>query len=66
MKANVGKADKVVRVIIGITAGVLGIVFKSWWGLLGIIPLSTAFISWCPIYAPFGISTIAKPKIPKS
>ncbi len=57
MKCNVGKTDKVIRVIIGLAIGAAGFYFKSWWGLIGIVPIFTALISWCPLYLPFGIQT---------
>ncbi len=57
MKCNVGKTDKVIRIIIGLSIGAAGIYFKSWWGLVGIIPVFTALVSWCPLYFPFRIST---------
>ncbi len=57
MKCNVGKTDKIIRVIIGLVIIVIGIYYQSWWGLLAIIPLFTAAVSWCPLYLPFGIST---------
>ncbi len=57
MKCNVGKTDKIVRVILGIVIGVIGIYFKSWWGLIGLIPIITALVGFCPLYAPFKIST---------
>lgn len=57
MKRNVGKADRTIRVLLGIAIIGIGIYFKSWWGLLGIIPLFTATLGWCPAYLPFGIST---------
>ncbi|RJQ46619.1 MAG: DUF2892 domain-containing protein [Nitrospiraceae bacterium] len=57
MTKNIGRADKIVRIIAGITALALGIYLKSWWGVIGIIPLLTAFISWCPAYSVFGVST---------
>ena len=57
MKKNVGSVDRVVRIVLALVIFVLGIVFESWWGLLGLIPLLTAFFSWCPVYLPFGIST---------
>jgi hypothetical protein len=28
-----------------------------WWGLVGILPLATSLMRWCPAYAPFGIDT---------
>ena len=58
MKPNVGKADKVVRYTLGILIIAGGIYYQSWWAVIGIVPILTAAISWCPIYAPFGISTV--------
>jgi len=57
MKANVGKIDKIVRVILGLAIGTVGLLNHSWLGLIGIVPILTALISWCPIYTPFKIST---------
>jgi len=61
MKKNVGSADRVLRVIAGIAIIGAGIYYGSWWGAVGIVPLFTATIGWCPAYLPFGIST-CKPK----
>lgn len=60
MKCNVGKTDRTIRIIIGICIVAAGVYFKSWWGAVGIIPLFTAAIGWCPIYLPFGISSCKK------
>ncbi len=60
MKCNVGKADKVIRVIVGLAIGITGFYFKSWWGLVGLVPIFTALINWCPLYSPFGIRTCKK------
>lgn len=60
MKCNVGKADKVVRLLIGAVIIIAGVVFKSWWGLVGLVPIVTALVSWCPLYVPFGIKTCQK------
>ena len=60
MKTNMGKYDRTIRVIVGLVIIVLGFVFKSFLGLLGLIPLLTATIGLCPLYLPFGISTKAK------
>jgi hypothetical protein len=57
MKKNVGGIDRGLRIIIGLVIGVLGVVFKTWWGLLGIIPLLTGFIRFCPLYEPLKISS---------
>ena len=60
MKNNIGKGDRTFRVIVGIAALVAGVYFHSWWGLLGLIPLGTAFVRWCPLYLPLGINTAGK------
>jgi len=57
MKKNVGKVDMIIRVIIALVVGVLGIVYQSWWGLIAILTLITAFIKFCPLYTVFGCST---------
>jgi len=60
MTCNVGKTDKIIRMVAGVAIAVLGIYFKSWWGLLAIIPLLTAAVGFCPLYVPLKISTIKK------
>jgi len=57
MKKNVGSADRAVRVIAGLIVIFIGVYFKSWWGLVGLLPIATAAMGWCPAYLPFGIST---------
>jgi len=57
MKKNVGSTDKLIRIILALVIFILGIIYQSWWGLVGFIPLLTALIGWCPAYLPFGIST---------
>jgi hypothetical protein len=57
MKCNIGKTDKIIRWIIGLALISLGFYLRSWWGLLGLIPIVTAAISLCPLYLPFGINT---------
>lgn len=62
MKANMGKADKSIRLILGVVIILLGLYFQTWWGVVGVIPIVTSFISWCPVYTPFRFSTISKHK----
>lgn len=62
MKANMGKADKTFRLTVGAIIIAVGLYFQSWWGAIGIIPIFTSLISWCPLYAPFGLSTTSKNK----
>ncbi len=61
MQANVGGLDKKIRIAAGITIIGVGAFMQSWWGALGIIPLATALINWCPAYLPLGISTCKAP-----
>lgn len=60
MQQNVGKADRLVRVVLGIAMIAGGVYFQSWWGALGFMALGTAAIGWCPAYLPFGISSCGK------
>ncbi len=49
-----------VRVVLGVGIIAIGIYFKSWWGAIGVVPLFTAAMGWCPAYVPFGISSCRK------
>ncbi len=60
MTHNVGNTDKTVRIVIAIIIAATGIYFKSWWGLLAIVPLATAFTGFCPVYRLFNINTGSK------
>ncbi len=57
MDQNVGRIDRVIRVLLGVIILALGYHFQSWWGLIGLIPLATSALGWCPLYLPFGLST---------
>jgi Protein of unknown function (DUF2892) len=60
VKANIGNTDRVLRVILGVALLSMFLVAESslrWWGLLGIVPLVTAALGFCPLYAVLGIST---------
>jgi hypothetical protein len=60
MKKNMGFTDRWVRIVIGLAIIAAGFYYESWWGLIGIVPLATALIRTCPLYLPFGISTVRK------
>lgn len=62
MLQNVGGADRIIRVVLGVAIIVAGLATQSWWGLIGIIPLATAAVGVCPLYLPFGIRTRRLPK----
>ncbi len=57
MRCNVGTIDRIIRAIIGILIVAAGFYFSSWWGIIGVIPLLTAAIGWCPLYVPIALST---------
>jgi len=60
MKCNVGPVDRLVRIIVGLVIAIVGVIFDSWWGLVGIVPLATGLFKFCPLYVPFKISTTKK------
>jgi len=58
MNANVGTVDRVMRIIIGLA--LISLVFigpQTPWGWIGIVPLATALVRWCPLYTLLGINT---------
>ena len=60
MKKNVGTIDKVLRVVLGLVLlayVVLGSGSLRFIGLVGIVPLLTALVGYCPLYSLFGLST---------
>ena len=60
MKANVGNSDRIIRFILGAVIIVLGFYFKSWWGVVGIVPILTGLLNFCPVYNLIGVSTKKK------
>ena len=61
-KTNIGIADRAIRLILALAIGAAGFYFQSWFGLIALVPLVTAFVRWCPAYAPFGLSTCSHEK----
>ena len=57
MNLNVGGIDRILRIIAGLVILGAGYYFKSWWGLVGIVPLLTATFRFCPAYLPIGLNT---------
>lgn len=58
MKTNIGKIERIVRIAVG--AGLTSLAFvgpANPWFLLGLIPLATGLIGWCPPYQLLGINT---------
>ncbi len=63
MKLNVGTIDKTLRIIVGLVlmaltyTGTIGV-----WGWIGIIPLVTGIMGWCPLYLLIGVNTCSAGK----
>jgi len=60
MKQNVGSTDRLVRLLLA--AGLFSLFFilhgeQRWLGLIGLVPLATGLIHWCPLYSLFGLRT---------
>jgi Protein of unknown function (DUF2892) len=60
MKTNMGKTDRTFRMLLSIVIAFAGYYYKSWWGLVALVPLVTAFTGNCPLYSLFGINTCEK------
>ena len=60
MLKNIGAADRVIRLVVGVILALVGIVFHTWWGLLALIPFVTAAVGFCPLYSLLKISTAKK------
>lgn len=59
---NLGKVDRTLRVIVGLGILAVGVFYSSWYGLIGLVPLLTAVIGWCPLYCPLKLTTCSKEK----
>ena len=60
MKANIGGIDRTLRILAGIALLALVFVLEGnarWLGLVGIVPLATGLVGYCPAYALFGLNT---------
>ena len=58
MTKNIGSLDRILRIVIGaalIAATLMGAI--GVWGWIGVVPLATALMGWCPPYAILGFST---------
>ena len=58
MKSNVGGIDRILRIVLGLAliamtlTGTIGV-----WGWIGLVPLGTAALGFCPLYAMLGLNT---------
>lgn len=61
MKVNMGGIDRTARAVVGLAIIGVGVALGSWWGLVGLLPLATALVRFCPAYTLLGISTCKAP-----
>ncbi len=58
MTTNIGGMERILRIVIGLVliglaaTGQVGV-----WGWIGLVPLATGLIGWCPPYSLLGINT---------
>ena len=57
MNANVGGIDRVLRIVIGIVLLAVAVLGGHAWAYIGIVPLLTGLLGWCPAYCPLGFSS---------
>ncbi len=58
MKANVGGIDRILRIVVGL-ALIAWVLFFGGpvWAWIGVLPLATGLMNFCPAYSIFGVST---------
>ncbi|GBG01724.1 membrane protein [Azospira sp. I13] len=57
MKANVGGIDKILRIVAGLALVAWAIMGGPVWAWIGVVPLATGFMGWCPAYTLLGANT---------
>ncbi len=57
MKINVGGIDKILRIVVGLALIAWALMGGPAWAWVGVVPLATGAIGWCPAYNLFGMNT---------
>lgn len=57
MNSNVGGVDRMVRIVAGVALVAWAALGGPAWAWIGVVPLATGLIGWCPAYLPLGMST---------
>lgn len=63
MNTNIGGLDRALRVIVGVALIAFALVSTmpfAWVGWIGVVPLATAMLGWCPAYSMIGVSTCSR------
>ena len=64
MKSNVGGIDRILRIVVGAVLVLLAATGQvGVWGWIGLLPLATGLMGWCPPYSLFGINTCKNPNV---
>ena len=62
MKSNVGGIDRIFRIVVGLALVAWAATGGPVWAWIGVVPIATGALGWCPAYLPFGLSTCATKK----
>ena len=57
---NVGKIERFLRILVGLAIFYIGVLYPvepKIWGFIGLVPVITGILGWCPLYLPFKINT---------
>jgi hypothetical protein len=57
MQMNVGVIDRVARIVVGIALIVWAVIGGPLWAWVGVVPLATGALGWCPAYTLLGLRT---------
>ncbi len=57
MKANVGGLDKILRIVAGLALIAWALMGGPLWAWIGVVPLATGLMGWCPAYLLIGVNT---------
>ena len=58
MHHNVGGIDQILRIVLGVVICTIGVIYNNWRGMIGLIPLVTGTMIWCPFYNLVGLSSL--------
>jgi hypothetical protein len=62
ISSNMNNIDRGLRLVAGLALLALGAAGPlGWWGAIGLVPIATALVGWCPAYRLLGINTCARP-----
>ena len=57
MKTNVGGIDKIIRILAGVALIACALMGGPVWAWIGVVPLATGLLGWCPAYTLFGMNS---------